>query len=227
MRHAQAVSEPASQQKQRNILPPRRRVAVIGLGYVGLPVAVAFARSGASVIGFDIDRVRVEQLHAGFDRTHEVEKTELAQPTLVYTCEPEALAQADFFIVTVPTPIDPSRRPDLSAVLGAAETIGRYLKLGDIVVFESTLYPGAVEEECAPILETASGLRCGQDFTLGYSPERINPGDKQHRFETITKVVAGQDEGTLQIVAEIYCAVVEAGIHRAPLIKVAEAAKVI
>jgi UDP-N-acetyl-D-galactosamine dehydrogenase len=221
------VSEAASQHKQRNNLPPRRRIAVIGLGYVGLPVAVAFARSGASVIGFDIDRARVEQLHAGFDRTHEVEKTELAQPTLIYTCEPEALAQADFFIVTVPTPIDASRRPDLSAVLGAAETIGRYLKRGDIVVFESTLYPGAVEEECAPILATASGLRCGQDFTLGYSPERINPGDKQHRFETITKVVAGQDERTLQIVAETYGAVVKAGIHRAPSIKVAEAAKVI
>jgi UDP-N-acetyl-D-glucosamine/UDP-N-acetyl-D-galactosamine dehydrogenase len=127
----------------------------------------------------------------------------------------------------VPTPIDASRRPDLSAVLRAAETVGRFLKLGDIVVFESTLYPGAVEEECAPILETASGLRCGQDFTLGYSPERINPGDKEHRFETITKVVAGQDEKTLQIIAETYGAVVKAGIHCAPSIKVAEAAKVI
>ena len=208
-------------------MAPRRDIAVIGLGYVGLPVAVAFARAGASVIGFDIDRARIEELHAGFDRTHEVDKTQLAQPTLVYTCEPEALARANFFIVTVPTPIDASRRPDLTAVLRAAETLGRFLKRGDIVVFESTLYPGAVEEECAPVLETASDLRCGQDFMLGYSPERINPGDKEHRFETITKVVAGQDEKTLQIVAETYGTVVKAGIHRAPSIKVAEAAKVI
>ena len=167
-----------------------RNIAVIGLGYVGLPVAVAFARSGASVIGFDIDRARIQELHAGFDRTHEVEKTELAQPTLVYSCEPEALAEADFFIITVPTPIDASHRPDLSSVFRAAETVGRFLKHGDIVVFESTVYPGAVEEECAPILESTSGLRCGQDFTLGYSPERINPGDKEHRFETIEKQFA-------------------------------------
>jgi UDP-N-acetyl-D-glucosamine/UDP-N-acetyl-D-galactosamine dehydrogenase len=208
-------------------LAPRRNIAVVGLGYVGLPVAVAFARSGASVVGFDIDRARIKELSAGFDRTHEVEKTQLTQPTLVYTCEPEALAQVNFFIVTVPTPIDASRRPDLSAVHRAAETVGRFLKRGDIVVFESTVYPGVVEEECGPILETASGLRCGQDFTLGYSPERINPGDKEHRFETITKVVAGQDEKTLQIVAETYRAVVKAGIHCAPSIKVAEAAKVI
>jgi UDP-N-acetyl-D-glucosamine/UDP-N-acetyl-D-galactosamine dehydrogenase len=205
----------------------RRKIAVIGLGYVGLPVAVAFARSGASVVGFDIDRDRIGELCAGFDRTREVEKSQLAQPTLVYTYEPEALASADFYVVTVPTPIDASRRPDLGAVFRASETVGRFLKRGDIVVFESTVYPGAVEEECAPILERASGLRCGQDFTLGYSPERINPGDKEHRFETITKVVAGQDEKTLQIVAETYGQVVKAGIHCAPSIKVAEAAKVI
>jgi UDP-N-acetyl-D-galactosamine dehydrogenase len=205
----------------------QRNIAVIGLGYVGLPVAVAFARSGAAVVGFDIDRQRIDELCAGFDRTHEVEKSQLAQPTLVYTSEPEALARADFFIITVPTPIDASRRPDLSAVFRASETVGRFLKRGDIVVFESTVYPGAVEEDCAPILEQASGLRCGRDFTLGYSPERINPGDKEHRFETITKVVAGQDESTLRIVAETYGAVVKAGIHCAPSIKVAEAAKVI
>jgi UDP-N-acetyl-D-galactosamine dehydrogenase len=179
------------------------------------------------VIGFDIDRERIEELHAGFDRTREVDKKELAQPTLVYSCEPEVLAQADFFIITVPTPIDASRRPDLSAVFRATETVGQVLKRGDIVVFESTVYPGVVEEECGPILERASGLRCGHDFTLGYSPERINPGDKEHRFETITKVVAGQDEKTLQTVAETYGAVVKAGVHRAPSIKVAEAAKVI
>jgi UDP-N-acetyl-D-glucosamine/UDP-N-acetyl-D-galactosamine dehydrogenase len=206
---------------------PRRNIAVIGLGYVGLPVAVAFARSGASVIGFDIDRERIEELRAGFDRTREVEKKQLAQPTLVYTFEPDDLAPADFFIITVPTPIDASRRPDLGAVFRAAETVGGVLKRGDIVVLESTVYPGVVEEECGPILQRVSGLRCGQDFTLGYSPERINPGDKEHRFETITKIVAGQDEKTLQIVAETYGAVIKAGIHRAPSIKVAEAAKVI
>jgi UDP-N-acetyl-D-glucosamine/UDP-N-acetyl-D-galactosamine dehydrogenase len=205
----------------------QRKIAVIGLGYVGLPVAVAFARSGAPVIGFDIDRERIEELHAGFDRTREVEKPQLAQPTLIYTSEPEALAQADFYIITVPTPIDASRRPDLGAVFQAAETVGRFLKRGDIVVFESTVYPGAVEEECGPILERASGLSCGDDFTLGYSPERINPGDREHRFETITKIVAAQDEKTLRIVAETYGTVVKAGIHCAPSIKVAEAAKVI
>src|SRR6516164_9975807 len=166
-----------------------RKIAVIGLGYVGLPVAVAFARSGAPVVAFDIDRVRIEELRAGIDRTREVDKSELAQPTLIYACDPQALAPADFYIVTVPTPIDVSRRPDLTAIHGASETVGRFLKPGDIVVFESTVYPGAVEEDCAPILERASSLRCGRDFTLGYSPERINPGDKEHRFETITKVV--------------------------------------
>ena len=204
-----------------------RKIAVIGLGYVGLPVAVAFARSGAAVVGFDIDRERIEELCTGIDRTREVEKSELAQPTLVYTYEAEALADANFYIVTVPTPIDTLRRPDLSAIFRASKTVGRFLKRGDIVVFESTLYPGAVEEDCAPILEHASGLRCGLDFTVGYSPERINPGDRQHRFETITKVVAGQDEKTLRIIAETYGAVVKAGIHCAPSIKVAEAAKVI
>ncbi len=208
-------------------MEPRRNIAVIGLGYVGLPVAVAFARSGASVIGFDIDRARIEELRSGFDRTREVEKIHLAQPTLVYTSDPQALAQANFFIITVPTPIDASRRPDLRAVFAAAETVGRFLKRGDIVVLESTVYPGVVEEECGPILEKASGLHCGRDFTVGYSPERINPGDKEHRFETIAKVVAAQDEDTLQIVAETYGTVVKAGIHRAPSIKVAEAAKVI
>jgi len=200
---------------------------VIGLGYVGLPVAVAFARSGAAVTGFDIDRNRIAELRAGVDRTREVDATELAQPTLTYVGEPEALTAADFYIVTVPTPIDAWRRPDLGAMFAASDTVGRFLKRGDIVVYESTVYPGAVEEDCVPRLERASGLRCGADFTVGYSPERINPGDKKHRFETITKVVSGQDENTLRIVAEVYGSVVTAGIHCAPSIKVAEAAKVI
>ena len=147
--------------------------------------------------------------------------------TLTLTTDRAALRKADFFIVTVPTPIDGARRPDLTALLGASETVGRALKQGDIVVYESTVYPGATEEDCVPVLEKASGLVAGRDFTVGYSPERINPGDKQHRFETIAKVVAGQDARTLDIVAAVYGSVVTAGIHRASSIKVAEAAKVI
>jgi UDP-N-acetyl-D-galactosamine dehydrogenase len=208
-------------------LAHRRKIAVIGLGYVGLPVAVAFARSGAAVVGFDVDRNRIEELRSGLDRTREVDKSDLAHPTLTYADDPAALAQSDFYIVTVPTPIDAAHRPDLGAIFAASDTVGRFLKRGDIVVYESTVYPGAVEEDCAPLLERASKLRCGPDFTVGYSPERINPGDKTHRFETITKVVAGQDEKTLDIVADVYGSVVKAGIHRAPSIKVAEAAKVI
>jgi UDP-N-acetyl-D-galactosamine dehydrogenase len=208
-------------------LPQQRKIAVIGLGYVGLPVAVAFARSGAPVVGFDINARRISELRSGIDRTREVDNADLAHPGLRFESEPEALASADFYIVTVPTPIDAARRPDLGAMFRASETVGRYLKRGDIVVYESTVYPGAVEEDCVPVLERASGLHCGTDYTVGYSPERINPGDKEHRFETITKVVAGQDQRTLDIVAEVYGAVVRAGIHRAPSIKVAEAAKVI
>ena len=203
-----------------------RKIAVIGLGYVGLPVAVAFARA-APVIGFDIDRARIDELRAGRDRTREVDAADLAQPNLAYTSDPAALASADFYIVTVPTPIDAANRPDLSAMLSASKTVGHALKRGDIVVYESTVYPGAVEEDCVPVLEDASGLKCGGDFTVGYSPERINPGDKAHRFETITKVVAALDPKTLDIVAEVYGSAVTAGIHRAPSIKVAEAAKVI
>jgi UDP-N-acetyl-D-galactosamine dehydrogenase len=204
-----------------------RKLAVIGLGYVGLPVAVAFARTGARVVGFDIDCHRVEELRAGKDRTREVNADELSLSGLAFTYEPSALAEADFYIVTVPTPIDTAHRPDLGAMLSASRTVGTVLKRGDIVVYESTVYPGAVEEDCAPVLESVSKLKCGRDFTVGYSPERINPGDKVHRFETITKVVSGQDDKTLEIVAAVYGSVVRAGIHRAPSIKVAEAAKVI
>jgi len=204
-----------------------RKIAVIGLGYVGLPVAVALARTGAPVTGFDIDRTRVDELRAGRDRTREVDPADLVQASLAYADDPQALADADFFIVTVPTPIDAAKRPDLRAMLAASETVGGVLKRGDIVVYESTVYPGAIEEDCAPILERVSGLVCGRDFALGYSPERINPGDKTHRFETITKVVSAQDDKTLDLVATVYGSAVKAGIHRAPSIKVAEAAKVI
>ena len=204
-----------------------RTIAVIGLGYVGLPVAVSFAAAGVPVIGFDIDKGRVEELKAGHDRTLEVESERLSAPSLTFTCDRPALASADFFIVTVPTPIDEARRPDLTALLKASETVGGALKKGDIVVYESTVYPGATEEDCIPVLERVSGLKSGSDFTVGYSPERINPGDHVHRFETITKVVSGQTPETLEIVAAVYGSVVKAGIHKAPSIKVAEAAKVI
>lgn len=205
----------------------QRKIAVIGLGYVGLPVAVAFARDSRPVIGFDIDKTRIAELRDGRDRTREVDAADLRRPTLVFTDEAVRLSSADFFIVTVPTPIDDARKPDLGAMLAASRTVGGVLKEGDIVVFESTVYPGAVEEECAPILASVSGLRAGIDFSVGYSPERINPGDKLHRFETITKVVSAQDAVTLDIVADVYGSVVTAGIHRAPSIRVAEAAKVI
>src|SRR6201993_2199837 len=204
-----------------------RKIAVIGLGYVGLPVAVAFARSGVPVIGFDIDSKRIEELRSGHDRTREVEPAELKQPRLRYESDPVRLSDADFYIVTVPTPIDSARRPDLGAMLAASNTVGSVLKRGDIVVYESTVYPGAVEEECLPVLAKKSGLAGGRDFTVGYSPERINPGDQVHRFETIVKVVSAQDARTLDIVAKVYGSVVKAGVHRAPSIKVAEAAKVI
>ena len=204
-----------------------RKIAVIGLGYVGLPVAVSFARSGVPVIGFDIDERRIAELRAGTDRTREVEPADLALSSLSLTADPAALKAADFFIVTVPTPIDAGNRPDLRALFGASETVGKAMRKGAIVVYESTVYPGCIEEDCLPVLERASGLRAGQDFTLGYSPERINPGDRKHRFETIIKVVAGQDAATLDVVADVYGSVVTAGIHRAPSIKVAEAAKVI
>ncbi len=204
-----------------------RKIAVIGLGYVGLPVAVAFARAGAPVIGFDVNAKRIGELRAGHDRTREVELADLKLPALSYENDPARLADSDFYIVTVPTPIDDARRPDLSAMLAASKTVGQSLKRGDIVVYESTVYPGAVEEECIPILERFSGFKAGPDFSVGYSPERINPGDKNHRFETITKVVSALDVPTLDIVADVYGSVVTAGIHRAPSIKVAEAAKVI
>ncbi|MBX9840636.1 MAG: nucleotide sugar dehydrogenase [Xanthobacteraceae bacterium] len=208
-------------------MPHGRKIAVIGLGYVGLPVAVAFARGGVPVTGFDIDPTRIKELRAGHDRSRELESSDLHHPTLRYEGDAAALTACDFFIVTVPTPIDAARRPDLSAMLAASRTVAKALKPGGVVVYESTVYPGAVEEDCIPVLEQVSGLKAGRDFSVGYSPERINPGDKAHRFETIVKVVSGLDAKTLDLVAEVYGSVVKAGIHRAPSIKVAEAAKVI
>jgi UDP-N-acetyl-D-galactosamine dehydrogenase len=206
---------------------PARTIGVIGLGYVGLPVAIAMAERFPGTIGYDIDQRRIEQLKAGVDVTHEVEPERLRRAGLRLSADAADLVSADFFIVTVPTPIDGDHRPDLRAVRSASETVGRVLRRGAIVVYESTVYPGVTEEICGPLLERASGLRCGVDFKLGYSPERINPGDKEHAFEKIKKVVSGQDAETCEVVAAVYGAVVKAGIHKASSIKVAEAAKVI
>ena len=203
-----------------------RKISVVGLGYVGLPVAVAFGKL-AQVVGFDINAARVAALKAGHDSTLEVQDADLAQADILFTTDPKDLKAADFHIVAVPTPVDEAKRPDLTPVIKASETVGSQLKAGDIVVYESTVYPGATEEDCVPVLEKLSGLKAGRDFTVGFSPERINPGDHVHRFTTITKVVSGQDARTLDIVAEVYSSVVKAGVHRAPTIKVAEAAKVI
>jgi UDP-N-acetyl-D-glucosamine/UDP-N-acetyl-D-galactosamine dehydrogenase len=205
----------------------KRNIAVIGLGYVGLPVATSFGRAGFSVVGFDTDARRIDELRDNFDRTREVAGEDIAAAGVAFTNAAEDLRAADFYIVTVPTPIDSAHAPNLSMVLDASRTVGGALKRGDIVVYESTVYPGATEAACVPVLEEASGLKAGSDFTVGYSPERLNPGDKGHRFETITKVVSGQDAPTLEIVAATYGAVVKAGIYRASSIKVAEAAKVI
>jgi len=203
-----------------------RKISVVGLGYVGLPVAVAFGKQ-ARVVGFDIKPERIAELKAGHDSTREVEDADLARADILFTSDPKDLKAADFHIVAVPTPVDEAKRPDLTPVIKASETVGAQLKPGDIVVYESTVYPGATEEDCVPVLERLSGLKAGQDFTVGFSPERINPGDHVHRFTTITKVVSGQDQRTLDIVADVYASVVEAGVHRASSIKVAEAAKVI
>ena len=202
------------------------RIAVIGLGYVGLPLAVALSRI-ADVVGFDVDARRVEELARGVDNTNEVAASDLQGSSLKVTGDPALLADRTIYIVTVPTPIDEANRPDLGAMLKACELVGPALSRGSVVVFESTVYPGVTEDICGPALERASGLKCGTDFTLGYSPERINPGDKAHPLEKIIKVVAGQDAATLDRLSAVYGSIIEAGIHKAPSIKVAEAAKVI
>lgn len=201
-------------------------LAVVGLGYVGLPLAVALSRH-MDVIGFDISARRIEELKGGHDHTNEVSDENLSAAAVRYTCDPAALAEAAVIIVAVPTPIDEHRSPDLTPVVGATTTVGRHFSRGTVVVYESTVYPGLTEEVCVPILERESGLRFGEDFTVGYSPERINPGDKVHTLETIVKIVSGSDAATADLLAEVYGSVVRAGIHRASSIKVAEAAKVI
>ncbi len=203
-----------------------RKISVIGLGYVGLPVAVAFGTHGR-VVGFDADAQRIRELKSGHDRTNEVSADALGSADILFTSDAKDLSGADFHIIAVPTPIDVAKQPDLTPLRSASRAVGGQLKPGDIVVFESTVYPGATEEECVPELERASGLTCGEHFRVGYSPERINPGDREHGFKDIVKVVSGQDEATLKTVADVYESVVAAGVHRAPSIKVAEAAKVI
>jgi UDP-N-acetyl-D-glucosamine/UDP-N-acetyl-D-galactosamine dehydrogenase len=205
----------------------QEKIAVIGLGYVGLPVAISFGRK-LPTIGFDIRQKRVDELKKGHDDTMEVTSQQLASATkLEMTADPAKLADCTFYIVAVPTPIDHNNRPDLGPMISASKTISPYLKKGDCVVFESTVYPGVTEDICGPVLDDKSGLKNGVDYFLGYSPERINPGDKEHTFEKIMKVVSGQNAETADRVAAVYGSVVTAGVHRASSIKVAEAAKVI
>ena len=204
-----------------------RKLAIIGLGYVGLPLAVEFGKK-RTVVGFDINAKRVAELQSGQDHTLEVEPAELRQAVqLSFTTDAHSLKPCDIFIVTVPTPIDAHKRPDLTPLIKASETIGKALKKGDIVIYESTVYPGATEEECVPVLEKTSGLVFNQDFFAGYSPERINPGDKTHRVTTIKKVTSGSTPEVADLVDELYNEIVTVGTHKAPSIKVAEAAKVI
>src|SRR4051812_5220697 len=203
-----------------------RQIAVVGLGYVGMPIAVFFGRV-QRVIAFDINAQRIDELKRNIDRNHDVATEEIAKSTVDWTLDPARIKEADFVIVTVPTPVDTANRPDLTPLKKASVTVGRNLKKGAIVVYESTVYPGATEEDCVPVLEKESGMKCGVDFKVGYSPERINPGDHEHTFTKITKVVSGMDAETLEIVAEMYSQVVTAGVYKASSIKVAEAAKVI
>ncbi len=202
------------------------RIGVVGLGYVGLPLAAAFGHKGR-VVGYDISEKKITELRRGYDSTGEMSREDLASTRIEYTLDPARLRETRFIIVTVPTPIDEHRTPDLRPVISSSTTIGQNLSPGSIVVYESTVYPGVTEEICVPILEKESGLKCGRDFKVGYSPERINPGDKVHTVDKIIKVVAGQDDETLATVAAVYEMVVTAGVHRASSIKVAEAAKVI
>ena len=202
------------------------KLSLVGLGYVGMPIAVAFGRK-INVIGYDLNAQKVEQYKAGYDPTREVGDDVIKQANVEFTADETKLKEAKFHIVAVPTPVNDDHTPDLRPVEGASRTVGRNLVKGSIVVFESTVYPGVTEDICVPIMEKESGLTCGVDFKVGYSPERINPGDKVHRLETIVKIVSGMDEETLDTIAKVYELVVEAGVYRADSIKVAEAAKVI
>ena len=208
------------------IVSGEEKIALVGLGYVGMPIAVAFAKK-VKVIGYDLNSEKIRLYKDGIDPTNEVGNEVIKNTKVEFTSDESRLREAKFHIVAVPTPVNPDHTPDLSPVEGASRILGRNLTKGSIVVFESTVYPGVTEDVSVPILEAESGLKCGVDFKIGYSPERINPGDKVHRLETITKIVSGMDAETLDEVAHVYELVVEAGVHRAESIKVAEAAKVI
>ncbi len=203
-----------------------KTLAVIGLGYVGLPIALEFAKD-IRVIGFDINPDRVRQMQNNIDPSKELDSSAFEGGDIIFTADPEDLRAASFYVVAVPTPIDESKRPDLKPVLSASKTVGKVLKKGDYVVYESTVYPGCTEDDCVPVLEEESGLKMGSDFKVGYSPERINPGDKEHTLRSIVKVSAGCDAESAEEIAKVYELVVDAGVHRASSIKVAEAAKII
>lgn len=210
----------------QNIVNGKEKISLVGLGYVGMPIAVAFAKK-VKVVGFDLNKAKIELYKSGIDPTKEVGDEAIKNSTVEFTADETKLKEAKFHIVAVPTPVYDDHTPDLTPIEGASKILGRNLTKGSIVVYESTVYPGVTEDVCVPILEKESGLKCGVDFKVGYSPERINPGDKVHRLETITKIVSGMDDETLDIVAKVYELVVDAGVHRASGIKVAEAAKVI
>ena len=208
------------------LLNHNRKLALIGLGYVGLPIALEFARK-MSVIGFDINSGRIKMMQKGIDPCKELNSDEFVNRDIVFTANPQDLRDANFYIVAVPTPIDEFNQPDLKPLISASTTVGKYLKKGDYVVYESTVYPGCTEDDCVPILEQESGLKCGVDFKVGYSPERINPGDKVHTLTNTTKIVSGCDTESLEVIAQVYEQVITAGVHRATSIKVAEAGKII
>ena len=210
----------------KQLLNNKTKLSLVGLGYVGMPIAVAFAKK-VKVVGFDLNKAKIELYKSGVDPTNEVGNDVIRNTTVEFTADEAKLREARFHIVAVPTPVYDDHTPDLTPVEGASRILGRNLQKGSIIVFESTVYPGVTEDVCVPILEAESGLKCGVDFKVGYSPERINPGDKLHRLENIKKIVSGMDAETLEQVAKVYELVVEAGVHRAPSIKVAEAAKVI
>lgn len=209
------------------IVKKEEAISLVGLGYVGMPIAIEFAKRGVNVVGFDLNAAKIATYKAGIDPTNEVGDDAIKETTVEFTSDEKDLAKAKFHIVAVPTPVNKDHTPDLTPVEGASRILGRNIVKGSIIVFESTVYPGVTEDVCVPIIEKESGLKCGIDFKIGYSPERINPGDKVHRLSTITKIVSGMDEETLDIVAKVYEIVVDAGVHRAESIKVAEAAKVI
>jgi len=229
MNHKQKSQNQTSRNQKlmyQELLDKKKKLAIIGLGYVGLPIALEFAKK-ISVIGFDINTKRIEMMRKNIDPSKELDSSAFEGKDIFFTADADALKEAHFFIVAVPTPINKHNHPDLKPLISASQTIGKVLKKGDYVVYESTTYPGCTEEDCLPVLEKVSGLKIGKDFKLGYSPERINPGDKKNTVRTVMKVVSGSDKESLEEIAKIYEIVVDAGIHKAPSIKVAEASKIV